>query len=196
MKKSIYQAITCIAVIMTLSGCSDWFSITPKSEMVSEDFWKDKTDVASAVSSCYRAMCENNFIRRLIVWGEVRSDNTIYGQSTETALTYVLNASISPSNTYTQWGDFYTVINYCNTVISKAPKVRENDPNFSQSELNQYLAEAKAIRAFCYFTLVRAFNEITYISEPYLDDTREYKVPQSSADSILTVLIDDLKSVE
>ncbi len=196
MKKSIFQTITCLAVIITLSGCSDWFSITPQSEMVAEDFWKDKTDVASAVSSCYRGMCEGNFVRRLIVWGEVRSDNVIYGQSNETDLTYVLNASISPSNSYTQWGDFYTVINNCNTVLAKAPSVRDNDPNFSQAELNQYLAEVKAIRAFCYFTLVRTFNEIPYISEPYLDDTREYKVAQSSADSILNVLIEDLKSVE
>ena len=51
----------------------------PQSEMVTEDFWKDEQDVKSAVGACYRAMLEDGFMRRLIVWGELRSDNVING---------------------------------------------------------------------------------------------------------------------
>ncbi len=196
MIKKLFQCVLCMLAMVSLGSCDDWFNITPKSEMVGEDFWKDKTDVQSAVSSCYRAMCESGFVKRLIVWGELRSDNVVPGPSSETDLTLVLNASIAPSNSYAGWGEVYQVINYCNTVIEKAPEVKPVDPNFSQAELDQYLAEASVIRAFCYFTLVRTFNNVPYIDKPYLDDTREYNVPQSSAEEILGKLIADLHQYE
>lgn len=196
MKHNQIISILGILSAVLLCSCDDWFAITPQSEMVAEDFWKDKTDVESAVGSCYKAISSDAFVRRLIVWGEVRSDNVIYGQTDETDLTHVLNANITPSNSYANWGDVYAAINYCNIVIEKAPAVRDSDPNFSQTELNQFLAEAKAIRAFCYFTLVRTFRDVPYITQPYTDDTRAFAVAQSSAADILAALIADLKTVE
>ena len=104
-----------------LVSCEDWFGIVPDSDMVLEDFWKKKADVLSGIGACYRAMNEDAFMRRLIVWGEVRSDNMIPGKSTEDNLSYMLSANINASNEYARWGCFYTVINYCNTVIKYAP---------------------------------------------------------------------------
>ena len=79
----------------------------------------------SAVGACYRAMLEDGFMRRLIVWGELRSDNVINGLGTDTEIGYILNANLNEANSYCKWNDFYTVINYCNTMIQNAPMVRE-----------------------------------------------------------------------
>lgn len=35
-------------------------------------------------------------------------------------------------------------------MIQNAPMVRERDADFTEEDLNHYLAEAKGIRAFCY----------------------------------------------
>ena len=43
---------------------------------------------------------------------------------------------------------------------------------------------------------MRAFNDVPYVEEPYLDDTRTYEVAQSTCESILDTLITDLKSIE
>lgn len=199
MKKYFYKIALLPALCLTLailSACSDWFTVMPESEMVLGDYWKKKSDVLSSVGSCYRAMIEEGFVKRLIAWGEVRSDNMLYGKSSETDLTYLIEANLNGDNSYTRWGEFYTVINYCNTVIKYAPGVRSLDPDFSQVELDHFLAEAKTIRAFCYFQLVRTFNRVPFIVDAYSDDSRSYRVAQSSGDSIIKVLVGDLASIE
>ena len=187
---------TLLSTVMACTSCNDWFSIYPESEMVYEDFWADKNDVLSMLGSCYRGMTEPGFMERLIVWGEVRSDNVVAGPNLSAGdhMQYLLEANVTATNGYASWSDFYKVINYCNTLILYAPGVREKDPNFTQEELNMYLAEAKAVRGFCYFTLVRTFRDVPYIVEPYTDDTQSFYVPQTPADQLLDMLIADLEA--
>lgn len=194
--KNIMVALALTSLMPSLTSCEDWFDNAPESEMVFDDFWKKKGDVLSGIGSCYRAMNEEGFLKRLIVWGEVRSDNVIYGKSMDTELSYMLEANINADNSYSKWADFYTVINYCNTVIKYAPGVRSTDPDFSETELLQYLAEAKTIRAFCYFTLLKTFRDIPFTEEPYTDDSRPFQIAQSSESDVLGYLVKDLREIE
>lgn len=192
----IAKIILVLAVSIASVSCNDFFELKPSNEMVLEEFWQSEDDVLSMTASCYRAMQEQGFMQRLIVWGEFRSDNTILGYNTGTDLNYIGGLNILPSNGYASWDDFYRVINYCNTVEHFAPGVRDVDPNFTESQLRAYIAEVKAIRAFCYFTLVRTFRDIPFITEPVIDDTQSFQVPQSDPDEIIDFLIEDLISVE
>lgn len=194
--KTFKYILSALFFLGTLTSCEEWFGQAPESEMVFGDFWKKKSDVLSSVGSCYRGLLEEGVIKRLIVWGEVRSDNVIPGKSTEDNLSYILSANINAANEYAKWESIYTVINYCNTVISYAPGVRQSDPDFSEKELQQYLAEAKAIRAFCYFTLVRTFKDIPYVEDPYNDDSRPFAIAQTSEEVVLDSLMADLRSIE
>lgn len=81
-------------------------------------------------------------------------------------------------------------------MIQNAPMVRERDADFTEEDLNHYLAEAKGIRAFCYFTLARTFKDIPYMETPYVDDTQRFQVEQTSFENVLDTLISDLKTVE
>ena len=197
--KKIMRRMACVALmiagIMMTTSCSDWFTLVPESEMVKEDFWQKKSDVLSAIGACYRAMDEEAFVKRLIAWGEMRGDNVLPGKSSDTDVDYILSANITAKNEYCKWGSVYQVINLSNTVIKYAPEVRELDPDFSEAELRQYLAEAKTIRAFCYFTLVKTFRDVPYITEPYDDDSRSFQVAQTPGDTILNYVMDDLKNV-
>jgi len=198
MKKIIYIRPLMVLVILmfVLTSCSNWFDLRPQSETVQEDYWKDENDVKSMVGACYREMNEPAFMERLIVWGEVRSDNVIKGMNTSGDLTYILNLALNASNNYTSWNEFYKVINYCNNVIYYAPGVRNIDPNFTDGQLRAYLAEVKGIRALCYFTLVRTFKNVPFVTKPTTGDAESFEVPQSAPDVIVDYLIQDLKDCE
>ncbi|MDD4969105.1 MAG: RagB/SusD family nutrient uptake outer membrane protein [Paludibacter sp.] len=198
MKKIIYIRPIIILIILAfvLPSCGNWFDLRPQSETVHEDYWKDENDVQSMVGACYRQMNEPSFMERLIVWGEVRSDNVIKGMNTSGDLTYIMNLALNASNNYTSWNDFYKVINYCNNVIYYAPGVRSIDPNFTEGQLQAYLAEVKGIRALCYFTLVRSFRNIPFVIKPTTGDAQSFETPQSSPDVIIDYLIQDLKDCE
>ena len=193
----IYQ-ILLVAFIFGLTSCDDWFDIRPQSETILEDYWRDESDVKSAVASCYRGMIEGGFVDRLLVWGEVRSDNVIAGPKIGDSadMGRILSLMLNTTNSYTSWFDFYRVINYCNTIILYAEDAWKRDPNFSEGQLRSYIAEVKGIRALCYFTLIRAFRDIPFSTEPIFDDSHSFELAQDDPDSVIKFLIQDLKGVE
>lgn len=185
-------AITCI--LFLASGCNDWLDIRPESEVVLDDYWQNENQVEQVLAACYRSLTEADVMRRMMVWGELRSDNVTYGNDLATDLNKILNVDITPANDYCHWGSFYTVINYCNNFLHYAPGVVDLDPNFSESKLHALEAEVLTIRALTYFYLVRTFKEVPWIDQPSIDDTQEYNIPKSSEDIILEHLVEDLKT--
>lgn len=191
-----------MSLICLSPSCTDWLDLKPIDNIVVEDFWKNASDVEAVVLACYRSMLEDGYMSRIIVGGELRSDNIVIGRGTtddadeKRALTNILEANILPSNRFVSWGSFYSVINYCNTVLHYAPDVVDIDPDYTKGMLRANEAEALAIRALTYFYLVRIYKEVPYVTEPSIDDTQEFKIPKSSEDAILDQLEEDLISAE
>ena len=185
----------CCGISTTLSSCEDWFELKPQTELVGEDFWQSKSDVESAMAACYRAMLEPDVMERLIVWGEVRSDNVLAGLNPGSDMSYMLTANIDASNGYTSWSPLYRVINYCNTLLENIGAVQQQDPNFKTGELHAYQAEAMTLRALCYFYLVRTFRDVPFTTQAYSDDTLPFQLPQTGGEEILRTLLTELEGI-
>ncbi len=184
---------------LTLAGCSDFLEIEPRDVIVLEQFWNEKADVDAIVAGCYTQLQSDACISRMIIWGEARSENMSPGNnvaSSNVNLLNVLNENIISKNPYTTWVDFYSVINRCNTVIKYAPGVAEDDPGYTQSELQATIAEVTALRSLCYFYLIRAFRDVPFSREAYTDDDQEMELPATPFDVVLDSLIYDLESVK
>ena len=188
-----------LAAAFGLSSCSDFLDIEPRNLVILEQFWNEKTDVDNTVAGCYEGLQSTASIARMMAWGEFRSDNVIVGEKAEQDDLHMfkfLNANIDPSNVYTDWSPFYTVINRCNTVILYAPEVQKKDPSFSESDLRATIAEVSALRDLCYFYLIRTFKNVPYTVEAYTDDNQEMKLPAMNFDEVLNLLIEDLENVK
>lgn len=187
-------AASCIA--LTLTGCNDFLSIEPQNDIVLENYWTEEADVNSVLNSCYAQLESVDCIQRMVVWGELRSDNMTNGSGTNNNLNNILKENILETNNYTNWQCFYNVINRCNTVIFYAPDVNKIDPNFTDSELRATIAEATTLRSLCYFYLIRTFRDVPYVTDPSNDDTQEYQVPATPFNEVLDKLIADMESVK
>lgn len=194
MKKNKYSIL--LLTLLLLNSCSEWLTLEPAGKVIVSDYWKQESDVESTVATCYREMLEDDFMSKMIVWGELRSDNIIAGDGIGVTESKILEANIQPDNLYTKWNKFYSVINYCNIVLHYAPKVKEIDPDFTTSELNAKQAEVLTIRALSYFYLIRTFRDIPLVLEPTLNDIQEYNVPQSTEQTIIEQLKTDLIKAE
>lgn len=197
-----YMAVVLCATV-TLTSCNDFLGTVPLNEIVLENFWENEEEVNSVVMSCYSRMAQGDFLTRLILWGELRSDNVVAGNITgdipyvnNEQLKDMLNGNILPNHYIADWSSFYSVINRCNTVLHYAPDVLERDPDFKTSELNYIKAEMLTLRALCYFYLVRSFRDIPFVTEPTIDDSKDFKVAASSPDDVLNHLVDDLLEAE
>lgn len=199
MKNKILYSLIGILVLLAPS-CSednDWLNPKPKDKMVFEDYWKNKNDVQAVVMSCYRALQEDDFMQRIILGGELRSDNVVEGRPMDTEhLRRILFANTLPNNPLVTWQPFYMVINYCNTVLAHAPDVMDIDPDFTPGILHAFEAEVLTIRALVYFYLVRLYKDVPYVTAPSSTDAQDFNVPQSTEAEILSYLVEDLKYAE
>ncbi len=196
MKKTINNIIIALGASFGLTSCSDFLDILPLNDVVLENYWTEKSDVTSNVNGCYEALEINECINRLGLWGEIRSENMRLGTNVPNEVNEILKENILPSNPYCSWAAIYDVINRCNTVCHYAPGVQAIDPNYTEDEMRSDMAQASAIRALCYFYLIRTFRDVPYSKEPSIDDAQRYIIPASSFETVLDTCIADLEKVK
>ena len=182
---------------LTMTGCTDFLEIEPQNEIIMEKFWTDKNDVHSIITGCYSAFQSEANVKRMMIWGEFRSDNIYIGDNinNDGDLQKVILENIDAKNGYTNWDGFYDVINRCNTVIRFAPGVAAKDPAYTQSELKADIAEVTGLRSLAYFYLIRTFRDVPYSSEAFIDDSQKMDLPATPFGTVLDSLISSLEAV-
>lgn len=188
-----------IAAALLLTSCVDTV-LLPDDKTVDEDYWQTKSDVNQMVQGAYQAMCSSNFITRLIVWGDFRSDElvpvTSINNTTMTALNEINSVNIQTTNTFADWSSVYSVINTCNVVLEKAGGTMSIDPSYTEGDYQADRAQMLALRSLCYFYLVRNFRDVPYITTAYMNSSQEMNIPQAAPDSVLQGCINDLVEAE
>ena len=187
-----------VAGLMMVS-CVDTI-ILPDDKTVDEDFWKSKSDVQLMVNGAYKSMLSEAVIARLIVWGDLRSDELVpSGRLTGSLmedLTEINMANTQDNNEFAEWGAFYSVINNCNMVLERAEEVMSIDPSYTEGDYLSDCSQMLALRSLCYFYLVRNFRDVPYVPQAFMNSSQNRDFAQSSPDSVLTVCIKDLETAE
>ena len=187
------------AVVAMTCSCEDFLTIYPTDKVVLENYWKTKTDVENVVANSYRMMVEPEFTERLIVWGELRGDNVVegtYDPDKHGSIKNIMEANLLPQNGYNDWARFYSIINNCNIVLHFAPQVLDEDPDFTEGDLNVTRGEMLAIRALCHFYLVRTFRDIPLLKEAMIDDDQNLYQAQVTPLEALDFILEDLYEAE
>jgi hypothetical protein len=86
----------------------------------------------------------------------------------------------------TLWREYYEVIQAANLMLSK---VEEGIPSLTDDESKRYGAEARFIRSFVYFHLVRLYGDVVYYTTPYQKDP----LPRMNMVEVVNNCIADLK---
>lgn len=143
------------------SGCKKTFlDVEPIGQQTSEAFFANASDADKAITSCYGHLNQwfvNGFAHLAIT--SMTSDDAEKGSVPGDAS--FLNDFDNFSFTSTQfiiddyWRGQYNGINLCNQSIDNIPGI-----NMDPALKARYVAEAKFIRAYHYFNLVRAFGDV------------------------------------
>lgn len=191
--KNKFKILIMAALLLTgASSCSNWLEVLPENQMILEQYWKTESDAQAVMSACYRGLTENDIMYRMLIWGELRSDNVTKATNTDENINKILGQEVTPNNANCSWGGFYSIINNCNTFLKFAPDVVKADANFTTAKLHAMEAEVLTIRALAYFYLVRAFKDVPYISTPSIDDSQNYIVGKSTERVVLDSITSDL----
>lgn len=214
-KRLIFASFNLLILATSMTSCVDTV-ILPENKTLDEDFWQKKTEVESVVATAYAQLRDGGYLdyksnernvnkvsfqRNVIVWGGFRSDEMMLANDFKStngiteALTELYSAQIQPNNTFTTWFPLYSCINYCNLVLEKGQGVMNYDPDYTMGDWLANKAQATALRALCYFYLVRVFRDVPVTPHAYLNSSEDLNVAQSAPAEVLEMCIKDLESV-
>lgn len=194
MKTWKYSIVGLAALSSLMLGSCKKFLTTEltAASQTSESYYKTPSEAFTALVGCY-----NGF--NLIYGGEaippmmeVFSDNCFGGTGASDGYGWEMldefNKTISPSDVAihsSAWQEYYQAIYRCNVLLQHMNDVTWGD---STTLERQYTAEARFIRAYCYFDLVRLFEKVPLLTTPTVAN-----VPQSSPDSTYSQIMSDLR---
>ncbi|MCS3796490.1 RagB/SusD family nutrient uptake outer membrane protein [Niastella sp. OAS944] len=183
-----------IIIVLSLAACKKSFLDTQEvKDGTEQNFYKTPNDAWKALVGVYDGLQRvwSGGIA-LPVAAEVMSDDAFGGTGNSDGFGYQMMDEFdklrSPSDQNLfgdNWINYYKAIYRANLLLSKLDQV-----NWSGSEKlrNIYESEAKFIRAYCYFDMVRLWGNIPLITKPTMEN-----VPQASADSVYQLIAEDLK---
>lgn len=174
-----------------LGGCNSWLDLAPENERLSEEYWTSKEDVQNTMMSCYSRLRECQEL--MLQWGEMRADVLVLTGKQGENLTKMNKQNLTSDNDLVKWNSFYKVINAANAIIQYGPGVLQKDPLFTEEASDQFVAEAKTVRALAYFYLIRTFRDVPLITDAYLLDIQELKQPKTPEKEIIDRIILDLQ---
>jgi tetratricopeptide (TPR) repeat protein len=209
MKRITITAATLVTAfaVLIFAGCKKDVTFAPLNGTTPDNFYKSQKDMTAALAGMYSAFQEETtgdgtgkdegYGGRYFYWGEGRSDNFDRSQYANTTITELSLNAITNANTATDWGGLYKTILRANSAIKYFPQVAQYDNSVTQAITNTDMAQAYAMRAQCYFYIIRLWGDAP-LSTTVFEDPNITSVggkPKTSRNIIMdSVIIPDLKN--
>lgn len=193
----IRTAILALFSLIFISACKKSFlEVEPQGQTSVENFWKTTEDANAAVNAIYGNLRSAGQVGIAAVAIEsLASDDADPGakQSDIPEMYQFDNFSVTSSNQFigSFWAGLYTEINLCNQVLDNVDTMNTVDAGLKA----RYMAEAKFIRAYCYFRLVRAYGSVPlHLKVP--KTPAEFNKERSTTNQIWAAIEKDLTDAE
>ncbi len=191
-----YINIFLAAILISLSACTK-LEENPQSFISPDQFYKTSGDAVSAVNAIYYPLVDNKvgaqpLYNRLFDTGlDFMTDDLDAGPGSPNAEVRAL-AKLNQASTNLRvqqiWTENYEGINKANIALERIPGIE-----MDQKLKNRLLGEARFLRAFYYFILVRLYGDVPLL---LTDQTQltidELQVPRTPKDTVYSQIIDDL----
>lgn len=189
MKTKIY-IYTIVACIM---GACDILEENPKSFISSGNFYKTRSDAITAVTAAYAANKTNGDTNRNFnILGDITTDDVspLLNNNDRVQLDQYTH---TPQNSILRetWQNFYLGITRCNAVIERVPLIQ-----MDETLKGRLIAEAKFLRGFYYFHLVRLFGKVPLVLKETTSLTEVAYPEREEVDIVYQQIIKDFQDAE
>lgn len=187
-KKRLIRVLM-ITLVCFWTSCSDVFDMS-SSYFVTEE----ENALSQAADSVYSVVGILGKVQQIadkvVLFGELRADLVEDNEYTPSDLREIVGNTISTTNPYVNYSDFYAIINNCNYFLERA------DTTVLVSGRKVFLKEyavVTAIRAWTYMQLALIYGEVPFYTEPILkvSDT-EKDFPKYNLSQICSFFIPQL----
>ena len=189
----IIQSVLVLTVLIFVSGCENFLSEEPLDQRVEENFYKTEQDAQEALVAIYDVLQWNtvNGFHVPEMLSDIASDDAYAGGSSRNDAPNIIevdkhNIRTTNGEVHGLWRKYYTGIYRANKFLQQIENI-DADSSFK----SRTIAEAKFLRAYYYFDLVRFFENVPLITSP-LDNPDEYSQPQATPSDVYNQIGKDL----
>ena len=190
-----------LAILVTafaLTGCEDFLTVVPETQLSSATFFKNQTDFEQAVNAAYVPL-RTIINDRAWLLSEMHSDNTYYARNVLFGATDnqedLADFSVPESNGTTanthvlnQWRQDYLIISRANQIL-----VLIDDVDFDAAAKANVKGQALFLRAYAYFELARYFGSVPLHLTP-VTVRGEAALPLATEVEVYNQIIADLQA--
>lgn len=188
------------SILLLFTACKKSFlDKNPLTQVSQSTFWKTQNDADLALAACYNFLCKGNNATGVSAagagWGggymfwETLTDNG-YTVSTAANFSTISTGNIEPTIGGIQSDAYnfsYQAIAACNLLLVKIKEI-----SLSDAVRNQYMAEARFIRAYHYFLLSQLYGDCVLTLKPLGFDEASTKLPRSPKKLVVDSILADL----
>lgn len=203
--KIILFSLLSLFALIAHSCSDDFLDVTNENELNSSNYYANISDFDMALNAVYSA------VKSLDLFGQQYYSQTLLPLAHTSDYWNAQSrneVNSADGHVYTTWRGWYRVVARANDIIENAPLfVQEKDPNENEIEqMELILGQARFMRAFAYFHLVRLWGEDRYFNDSSklavplilkVASTREeMMVPRASVGKVYQQVITDFEFAE
>lgn len=152
--KKISYLILVLGLAVGIASCEKMLEYPPEGAILAEDALKTPDDAQRLLNSCYDVIA-NLFDGRFQNICELMSDNMAEPNGLDFNAIFNRETNFFTPTTNGTYSDFYYAIYRCNSLIQNFELIDE----LAESEQTRMEAEARFIRAFCHFNVVKVWAQ-------------------------------------
>jgi hypothetical protein len=199
--KTIYHIciyITLLAsTLFTTASCEDWLEVKSPTSRPTVDFFQTPVQAEQALLGIYNGLLP--VPEYILLMSDGRSDDVWTEPADDKQRDYV-DISVFNPNIYTAgtinsaWNAFYKIVSRSNLFLERVEKLEFNSGEDADIDVKAtFMAEARFLRAYAYFELVRYFGRVPVATQS-LSAAEAMSTPQSEPKDVYEeVIIPDLQ---
>ncbi len=187
--------IVCSLFLLSATACDNFLSERDPSNFNKDNYFTQPSHAEGSVNAIYQSLYPIHTNQAWLITelrtGTLNSTFTANGGFPNFRIVRNLEMSADHPSVEVIWNSHYRGIGNANTSITEIPEIQ-----MDEAQKSRLLGEARFLRAYYYFNLVRVFGEVPLIEQPVDLDSPELNPDRASVEAIYELIVEDLTTAE
>ena len=161
MKNKFLSIATGLAIIFMMSSCKDFLELMPTQNIPAKESIGNVQDAQNALNGIYRLMVSIDYYGRdMLLYGDLKGGDMGLVTTAVAGDAFFFFSHIPTSSAYQSfWNQIYTIILQTNNIFENVNAGNVTiGSGADQTNLNNILGQAYAVRGLCHFDLARLYG--------------------------------------
>ncbi|MGF7216119.1 hypothetical protein GGR92_002284 [Spirosoma lacussanchae] len=196
--KNLGKVLLCGTILLGPVGCSDFLEEQPPSNLTADNFFQIPDHAEAGLAAVYAdtrffggdaGIFSTNWQLLEAMTG---TSTTETAQNSDLNNLYSLAHDGNTAHVNNWWNGAYRLIANANLVLDRVPAITPMD----EAQKKKILGEARFLRAWAYFMIVRLWGDVPLITTPQTATSENFRPERAPKESVYNLIVEDLLAAE